>query len=178
MSPHCDPEREDRNKILLYDTLAHDVASPYQVCLQKVQQLRRYHPDEHSLDYWTSSVTSTTTEQSNLFTTQSTLWWCTIKPSLDAKGSAVQIIYWKDIFWSYYPKLWLWPWKLQTNLFLKGNLAHNDASLLFCDSEDIIQTFTDILNLRCDLIPFFSTGQSVLRCCTIKPSLVANRPAV
>ena len=50
MSPHCDPELEDNKPISLHDTLAHDVASPYQVWLQKVQQLRRYGPYEHSLD--------------------------------------------------------------------------------------------------------------------------------
>ena len=43
MSPHCDPELEDSKSIFLHDTLAHDVASPDQVWLQKVQQLRRYH---------------------------------------------------------------------------------------------------------------------------------------
>ena len=42
MSPHCDPELEDSKSIFLHDTLAHDVASPDQVWLQKVQQLRRY----------------------------------------------------------------------------------------------------------------------------------------
>ena len=47
MSPHCDPELEDSKLIFLHDTLAHDVASPYQVWLQKIQQLRRYPPDEH-----------------------------------------------------------------------------------------------------------------------------------
>ena len=41
-SPHCDPELEDSKPIFLHDTLAHDVASPYQVWLQNVQQLRRY----------------------------------------------------------------------------------------------------------------------------------------
>ena len=51
MSPQCDPEPEDRKPIFLHDTLAHDVASPYQVWLQKVQQLRRYRPDEHSLEF-------------------------------------------------------------------------------------------------------------------------------
>ena len=46
------------------------------------------------------------------------------------------------------------------------------------------QTFTDILNLCCDLDLecsnpfFFSTGHSSFWCCTIKPSLVANGPAV
>ena len=51
MSPHYDPELEleDSKPIFLHDTLAHDNVSPYQVWLQKVQQLRRYCPDEHSL---------------------------------------------------------------------------------------------------------------------------------
>ena len=31
MSPHCDPELEDSKPIFLHDTLAHGVASPYQV---------------------------------------------------------------------------------------------------------------------------------------------------
>ena len=69
MSPQCDPELEDSKTIFLHDTLTHDEASPYQVWLQKVQQLMRYHPDEHSLKLLTFSVTLTltTTEQSNLF---------------------------------------------------------------------------------------------------------------
>ena len=37
MSPHCYPELEDSKPIFLHDTLAHDVASPYQVWLQQVQ---------------------------------------------------------------------------------------------------------------------------------------------
>ena len=95
MTPHCDPELEDSKPIFLYDTLAHDVASPYQVWLKKVQQPRRYHPDEHSLEFLTLSValTLTTTEQSNLFTRQSTLRCCTSKSSLVAKESTVQMIY-------------------------------------------------------------------------------------
>ena len=49
MSPHCDLELED-SKPILHDTLAHDDASPYQVWLQRVKHLRRYYPDEHSLE--------------------------------------------------------------------------------------------------------------------------------
>ena len=45
MSHHCDPELGDSKPIFLHDTLAHDDASPYQIWLQKVQQLRRYDPD-------------------------------------------------------------------------------------------------------------------------------------
>ena len=51
MSPHCDPELEDSKPIFLHNTLAHDDASPYRVWLQKVQQLRRYRPDERSLEF-------------------------------------------------------------------------------------------------------------------------------
>ena len=51
MSPRCDPELEDSKPIFLHDNLAHDAASPYQVWLQEVQQLRRYHSDEHSLEF-------------------------------------------------------------------------------------------------------------------------------
>ena len=47
MCPHCDLELEDSKPIFLHDTLANDDASPYQVWLQQVQQLRRYCPDEH-----------------------------------------------------------------------------------------------------------------------------------
>ena len=47
MSLHCDPELEDSQPIFLHNTLAHHVASSYQVWLQKVQQLREYRPDEH-----------------------------------------------------------------------------------------------------------------------------------
>ena len=50
MSPNYDPELEDSKPIFLHDTLAHDDASLYQVWLQKVQQLRRYPPNEHSLE--------------------------------------------------------------------------------------------------------------------------------
>ena len=75
MSHYYDPELEGSKPILLHDTLAHDVASPYQIWLQKVQQLRTHHPDEHSLEFLTFYVTLTlTTEQSNLFTRHFT-WW-------------------------------------------------------------------------------------------------------
>ena len=75
ISPHSDPELQDSKPIFLHDTLAHDVASPYQVWLQKGQQRWRYRPDEQSLEFLIFSVilTLTTTEQSNLFTRQSIL---------------------------------------------------------------------------------------------------------
>ena len=53
MSPksNSDPELEDSEPIFLHDTVAHDVASPHQVWLQKVQQLRRHRSGQHSLGF-------------------------------------------------------------------------------------------------------------------------------
>ena len=75
MSPHCDLELEDIKPIFLHGTLAQDDASPCQVWLRKVQQLRKYRSDEHLLEFLTFSVTLTltTTEQTNLFTRQFSL---------------------------------------------------------------------------------------------------------
>ena len=46
MSPHCDLKLEVGEPVLLHDTLAHDVASPYQVWLKMVEQLSRYCMDK------------------------------------------------------------------------------------------------------------------------------------
>ena len=51
VSPHCDPKLEDSKPIFLDDILAHNDASQDHVWLGKVQQLRRCHPDEHSLEF-------------------------------------------------------------------------------------------------------------------------------
>ena len=51
MSPHYDPELEDSKTNKMHDTGAHDDVSPNQVWLQQVQQLRRYCPDEQSLEF-------------------------------------------------------------------------------------------------------------------------------
>ena len=117
MSPHCDLELED-SKSILHDTQVHDGASPYQVWLLKVQQLRRYW-DEHLLEIWTFLValTLTTKEHCSLFTRQSSLWLGAIKPNLVSKGPAVQKRYQKAILCLHYPSLWPWPWRQQTNIF-------------------------------------------------------------
>ena len=51
ISDHCDPELKDSKPIFLHDTLAYDAASPYSVWLHEVQQLRRYRPGEHSVEF-------------------------------------------------------------------------------------------------------------------------------
>ena len=49
LSPHCDPNLKTANQSSCM-TPARDDASPYQVWLQIVQQLRRYQPDK-SLEF-------------------------------------------------------------------------------------------------------------------------------
>ena len=50
-SPHCDLELEYHKPISLHGTVAHGDASPHQVLFQKFRQLKRYRPDEHSLEF-------------------------------------------------------------------------------------------------------------------------------
>ena len=51
MRHHYDPKLEDSKPIFLHNTLAHDDTSPYQVWLQKVQQVRRHRSGEQSLEF-------------------------------------------------------------------------------------------------------------------------------
>ena len=51
MSLHSDLDLEDSKPIFLHDILAHVDASPNQVRLLKVKRLRRYCPNEHSLQF-------------------------------------------------------------------------------------------------------------------------------
>ena len=71
-----------------YMTLAHNDAWPYQVWLQKDSALEKTSSRTFA-EILTFPVTLTliTTEQPNIFTRQSTSWWCAIKQSLIAKGS-------------------------------------------------------------------------------------------
>ena len=154
---HCDLDLEDSKSLFLRDTLAHNNTSPYQVWLQKAQQFRRYHPDEHSLEFWTFPVTLTTTELSNLLIRQSSVWWCAFKPSSVAKGSAVKKKE-KIIFQLYDPSLWPWPWRQWTNVFERHSgswwciiipsLVVNRSAVQKISFE---QTFIDILKFSCDL---------------------------
>ena len=51
--PHLDLDLDNstKKKTFSHDTLAHDAVLLYEVCLQKVQHLRKYHPDEYSLKF-------------------------------------------------------------------------------------------------------------------------------
>ena len=111
-----------------------------------------------------------------------TKYGCKRTSSLEDKAEIV-------IFWLHKPSLWPWHWRQWTNL----SAWHSDLRCFITVPRLVAkysavqmvfrQTVTDILNLRCDLDlecsnPFFPTGHSGLWCCTIKPSLVANGPAV
>ena len=189
MSPHCDPELED-SKINLLAWHFGPWCCITITSLVTGQQRRRYRPDEHSLEFLTYSVTFTltTTDQSNLSTRQSTLWWCAIKPSLVAKGSAGQILKrhilitipvtltltLKTANQSFWQTIWLIMMHHHTTF----------GSKRFSVSKDIIWT-----NIHCHLEillwpwPWtqqsdFSIKHSGFWKCTIKPSLVAKRSAV
>ena len=75
MSLHCDLDLEDSKPIFSQDTLSHFDVPPYQVWLQKVQQLRRHYPHEHLLKFWFFAVALAlnTTKQSNLLKRLSSL---------------------------------------------------------------------------------------------------------
>ena len=74
MSHHYDPELEDSKPTFLHNTLAHDDAPPYQVWLQKVPQLRRYFQMNIHWNFEPFfDLDLAATEQSNLFTRQSSL---------------------------------------------------------------------------------------------------------
>ena len=130
ISPHCDPELEDSKPIFLHDTLAHNDASPNQVWLQNIQQLRRYHQDQNLLQFLTFSVTLTltTTANSIFFTRQSSLWCCLPANQVHLqkdqqfrrhirKSSFDYIIFHCDL-----------GLEDSKSIFLEDNLAHNDAS--------------------------------------------------
>ena len=89
---HCDLDLEHSKAIFLKDTLAHDDASPYQIWWLKVQRLRLYHLDKHSLTLQSFAATLTL----NIWITflHKTLWLIkrASKPSLVPKGSKVQKI--------------------------------------------------------------------------------------
>ena len=59
MSPLCDLEFEHWKPIFPHDIPAYNDASLCQVWLQNVLWFRRYHPDKHSLTFWSFTMTLT-----------------------------------------------------------------------------------------------------------------------
>ena len=119
------------NPIFVHDTLAHDVALPYQIWLQRVQRLRRYCLDEHSLEFWTFSVTLPLPwpQQTNPIFSQDN------PPHDDVPSSQVYLQKDQQFRWyinkSYFDYIILncdLDLEERKPIFLKDNLAHNDAS--------------------------------------------------
>ena len=150
---------------------------------------RKYHPDKHSLTFWIFALTLTLNAVIPFFhrTLQlkmlyyQTKFGCKPNSSLEDTTEIV-------IFWLYKPSLWPWRWTQWTNfsawhsgfwccinipgLATKCSVVHKILSG---------QTFTNILNLHCDLDlersnPIFS--QNTLAYDAVLVSyLVANGPA-
>ena len=94
------------------------------------------------------------------------------------------------IFWLYKPSLWTWPWRKQQQ---KISAWHSGSWCCIATPNLILKcsviqkitsghTYTDILNLRCDLDlehsnPIFTQHTQVYDAVLSKPSLIANRRA-
>ena len=112
MCPHCDLELEDRKSSFFGDDGS--MMMHYHI------KWRKYHWDEHSLEFWTFPVTLTLTitEESNLFTRQSSSWLGAIRPncfSCKMSSSSGDVL--ESLLWWHDPSLWPWPWRQQTNIF-------------------------------------------------------------
>ena len=146
---------------------------------------RKYHPDKHSLTFWTFAVTLTLDAVIQFF--HRTLWFmmlyyqtkfgCNQTSSLEGTTEIV-------IFWLYKPSLWPWYWTQWTNFSAWHSslwccktipdLATKWFRRYHPDKHSLtFLTFTVTLTLKA-VIPFFHS----LWCCTTKPNLVANQPAV
>ena len=66
--------------------------NPYQVCLQKVQQFRRYCLHKHQLKLWAPQWPWLLPQQSNIFTGHFGFWRFIVKLSLVPKGLLAQKI--------------------------------------------------------------------------------------
>ena len=149
---HCDLDLECSNPIFPHDTPAYNTLLSNQVWMQKDQQYRRYSKNGQVLIISALAVTLTLKIVNQFY----------------CKTHCLMIIHHHTEFGK--KKKWL--------------SGSGDTEQTWLDTWRKIsgQTFTDILNLHCDVDlehsnPIFPQDTG-LKCCTIKPSLVANWPAV
>ena len=151
---------------------------------------RKYHQDKHSLTFWTFAVTLALNAIIKFFSR--TLWLMMLY--YQTKFSCKQTSSLEDIvkiviLWSYKPLLWPWHWTQWTNfpawhsgLWCCMTIPGSVTKCSVVQKISSRQSVTNILNLGCDLDlecsnPIFPQDTG-LWCCTIKPSWVANGPAV
>ena len=121
---HCDLDLECSNSIFSQDTLAYDDVSSDQVWLPRNQQFRKYSRKSHILIIWALTVTLTLkiATTTKTFPHDSGSWCCITIPKL-----------WQNVLW----------FRIAIpNLVTKCSVIQKISSG---------QTFTDILNLCCDL---------------------------
>ena len=119
------------------------------VWLQRDQACSKYRTGKHSIKFWT--LTSNTAILS--FDQYSHWWWCTIKLTLFAKGSAVQK---RQPYFDYYDLTMTLTERQKTNLFswhlwwwiTIPSLVRRGCTVQKMSSR---WTFSDILNLHFDL---------------------------
>ena len=152
---------------------------------------RKHHLDKHSLTYWTFAVTLTLNAVIPFF--HRTLWLmvlyyqtkfgCKLTCSLEDTTEIVIVLLYKPL-----PLPWHWTQWTNFSAWHSGLWCcitiPRFGNEMFCGSEDIVWTNIH-WHFEPSLLPWpwrqqshFSKGHSSLWCCTIKPSLVANGPAV
>ena len=162
MSPRCDLDLEDWNNNSNNNSAW---LSGSWCCITipnlvtKCSVLRKYHPDKHSLTFWTFAVTLTLKAVIPFF--HRMLWLAMLdyqtksgsKPTSSSEDTTEIVV-----FWLYKPLLWPWPWTQRTYF----SACH--SGLWCCTTTPGLvtkcsvlqkisskQTFINILNLRCDL---------------------------
>ena len=122
----------------------------YQVWWQNVLWFRRYHRDEHSPTFWTFAVTLTLDTVTQFLQRTLRLMMLYYQTKFDCKLTS--------IFWLYKPSLWPLHWTQWSNfsawhsglwccLIILGLVTKCSVVQKILSR----QTFTNILNLRCDL---------------------------
>ena len=180
MSFCSDLDLENSNSIFLQDTLTRNDASQYQVWKQNGGLENIIWTN---INIWPFTVTLTLHSVILFFfTDHSGLWWCIIRSCLVANESTVQKIFtFVDLDLEdsrqFFPPTWhsgSWCCIIIQSLVTKYSAVQKISSG---------QTFTKKTEPLLWPWPWmqqsnFSTGHSSLWCCTIKPSWVANGPAV
>ena len=133
MSPHFDPELEESKPIFLHDTLAHDVASPYQV---GYRWFSSWGDIVQMNIHWNSdlSVTLTLTTrgiQSFHKTIHLMMMYHQTEFSCKRIGSS---------------DLWPWSWRQQTNLFQRQSGSYCRITTAKASSSKTVQRFWKYLD--------------------------------
>ena len=133
------------NNLFFFLCDTHDAASPYQVWLQNLLRFRRYHPNKHSLTFWTSAVALTLNTVTQFLHRTHWLMMLYYQTKFGCKRTScledrVEIV----IFWLYKPLLWPWHWRQLSHFSARPSgswcCITKFGIKMTCSLEDIIWT--------------------------------------